>query len=259
MRIFITNDDGVSSRGIEALWNLALEFADEVMVLAPNTGFSGMSHAITMNSPLYVDKVIDEVRPDGKKLTVYSTNGSPVDCVKLALDDIWKGVEFDLVLSGINHGSNNNISVIYSGTMGAAMEGAFYKIPSIGFSLYTHDTSADLSAVVHYGREIIKKAIALPALTPTLCWNVNVPTLPLSEIKGVEFTRQSKGVWFEEFDSRVTPHGKPYKWMNGAFHNYEPEATDNDEYFIHRGYVTIVPVQIDMTDYKFLESEYAKF
>ncbi len=254
MKILVTNDDGVKAPGIKALWEVALQFADEVIVVAPNRTYSGMSHAITMYSPLFVDKLIDETRENGKKLTVYSVTGTPVDCVKIALDELIKDGHPDLILSGINHGSNSNISVIYSGTMGAATEGAFYNIPSIGFSLCSHDEGEDLSAVVHYAHKIIAKAISLPAMTPTLCWNVNVPTIPTEEIKGVKFTRQTVGMWREDFVHHQDPRGRNYYWMSGGFINKEPEAPDNDEALLAKGYVTIVPVQLDLTNYAFLES-----
>ncbi len=254
MKILISNDDGIDAPGIRALTDLALEFADEVVVVAPNKCFSGMSHSITMHSPLFVDKVCDQKFDDGKQLTMYATNGSPVDCIKIALDELIKHSLPDLILSGVNHGSNSNISVIYSGTMGAATEGAFYGIPSIGFSLTTHDQSADLAPTIHFARQIIAKAISLPSLTPTLCWNVNVPHLPLEKIEGIKFARQTVGVWREDFMKNSNPRGQEYYWMSGRFYNAEPEAHQSDEHCLKNGYVTIVPVQLDMTDYKFLEA-----
>ncbi len=251
MKILISNDDGVTAPGIKALWELALEFADEVLVVAPDRGFSGMSHAITMHTPLYLDTVM-ETHENGRKLTVMASNGSPVDCIKLALDEIIRDSHPDLILSGINHGSNSNISVVYSGTMGAASEGAFYGIPSIGFSLCSHDHSADLTATVHYARQVIKKALSMPPQNPTLCWNVNVPALPLEQIQGVKFARQTKGVWREEFVANTTPHGRKYYWMNGGFINAEPGAPQADETLLGKGFVTILPVQMDLTDHAFL-------
>ncbi len=259
MKILISNDDGVTAPGIKALWELALEFADEVLVVAPDRVFSGMSHAITMHSPLFLEKLVDEVRNDGKKLTVYSTNGSPVDCIKLALDEIIRNDMPDLILSGINHGSNSNISVVYSGTMGAATEGAFYGIPSIGFSLCSHDETKDLTAVIDYGRKIIAKAIEMPQLNPTLCWNVNVPDIPYDKIKGVKFARQTKGVWREEFQPNIDPHGRKYYWMSGGFHNAESGTEGADETLLAQGYITILPVQMDLTDYTFLNKYGTEF
>ncbi len=258
-KILISNDDGFDSPGIRALWEVALEFADEVLVVAPDRCYSGMSHAITMNSPIFLDKRLCEVREDGKRLTVYSTSGSPVDCIKVAMDALCKDSEPDMILSGVNHGSNSNISVIYSGTMGAATEGAFYGIPSIGFSLCTHDYSASLEASIHYMRRIITKAITLPRLNPTLCWNVNIPPIPLSDIKGVQFARQTRGVWREEFLHNQDPRGRDYYWMSGRFYNSEPDAKDSDEASLQNGYVTIIPVQTDMTDYNFLNNYGTEF
>ncbi len=254
-RILVSNDDGVDAPGIKALWELALEFADEVIVVAPQRCYSGMSHSITMHSPLFLESVIDEeVRPDGKKLSVWACSGSPVDCIKLALDEIIKHSLPDMILSGVNHGSNSNISVIYSGTMGAATEGAFYGIPSIGFSLCSHDYNSSLEAAIHYGRKIIERAISLPQLNPTLCWNVNVPDVAIDQIKGIKFARQTRGVWREDFLHNVDPRGRNYYWMSGGFYNGEPEAVDSDEAYLAQNYVTIVPVQMDLTNYEFLES-----
>lgn len=253
MTILISNDDGIDAPGIRALTDLALEFADRVVVVAPNRCFSGMSHAITMHSPIFVDKVLDTTYDNGKHLEMYATNGSPVDCIKIALDEIIKHELPDMILSGINHGSNSNISVIYSGTMGAATEGAFYNIPSIGFSLTTHDQSADLTPTIHFARQVITKALSYPALTPTLCWNVNIPNLPLEQIKGITFARQTVGLWREDFLHNRDPRGKDYYWMSGRFYNSEPGATQSDEYQLSEGWVTIVPVQMDLTNYRFLE------
>ncbi len=259
MKILVTNDDGFDSPGIRALWELALEFADEVMVIAPDRSYSGMSHAITMYEPLFVRVEREETRENGKKLIVYSTNGSPVDCVKLAVDEIYNGEEPDMIFSGINHGSNSNISVLYSGTIGAATEGALYDIASIGFSLCSHSYEADLAPSIHFGRKIIEKALSLPALTPTLCWNVNFPPLPLQEIKGIKFARQTRGLWREEFEENTDPRGRKYYWMNGGFYNAEPEASDSDEAALAQGYVTIVPLQLDLTNYAFLNAHGTEF
>lgn len=253
MTILISNDDGIDAPGIKALTDVALEFADRVVVVAPNRCFSGMSHSITMHSPLFVDKLTDTTDENGKRLERYSTNGSPVDCIKIALDEILKQELPDLILSGVNHGSNSNISVIYSGTMGAATEGAFYGIPSIGFSLTTHDYSADLAPTMHFARQVITKALSYPALTPTLCWNVNIPALPLEQIKGITFARQTVGLWREDFIYNQDPRGRGYYWMSGRFYNAEPGAEQSDEHRLAQGMVTIVPVQMDLTDYRFLE------
>lgn len=249
MKILITNDDGVDSNGIKALTNLAVEFAEQVVVVAPDKCFSGMSHSITMHSPLFVEKLLEQ-----KGLEIYATNGSPVDCIKIALDEMLRHSMPDLILSGINHGSNSNISIIYSGTMGAATEGALYGIPSIGFSLTSHDQQADLAPSIHYARQIITRALSYQAITPTLCWNVNVPNIPLDQIKGVKFARQTRGLWREDFIKREDPRGRDYYWMSGRFYNGEPDAIQSDEYVLGENYVSVVPVQMDMTNYSFLDS-----
>lgn len=247
--IFVTNDDGVQAAGIAALILLAEEFGD-VVAIAPNESYSGMSHAITMHRPLFVSRVTSQ-----PGLDVYSCTGTPVDCVKLGFDEILKERVPDLVLSGINHGSNANISVIYSGTMGAATEAAFYGVPSIGFSLTDHSPAADFTAAVHYAREIITQVLAMTAKQKRgLCLNVNVPNIPLDDVKGVKVCRQTRGNWREEFIGRTDPHNRDYYWMSGRFYNFEPEAEDTDEWALSRGYVTVVPVQMDLTDYTRLDN-----
>lgn len=246
MKILITNDDGVNAPGIKVLTDIAMTIADEVTVVAPNECYSGMSHAITMQRPLFVEKI----HQDGG-LTIYSCTGSPVDCIKVALDELLKDNEPDMILSGINHGSNSNISVIYSGTMGAATEGAFYGIPSVGLSYTDHDLGADLTAAKFYAEKAIRMAIEQPSQTPTLCWNVNIPNIAFKNIQGIRFARQTRGVWREDFEKRQDPRGRDYYWMSGKFYNAEPEATDTDEWALANGYVAIVPVQMDLTNYTF--------
>lgn len=249
MRILITNDDGVNAPGIKTLTDIALSFANEVIVVAPNECYSGMSHSITMQRPLFVSKVHSD-----EKLAVYSCTGSPVDCVKVALDELLKDTPPDLILSGINHGSNSNISVIYSGTMGAATEGVFYGIPSVGLSYTDHDLTADLTAAKLYAQKAIEMALATPPdMLSTLCWNVNIPNIALDDIRGIKFVRQTRGVWREDFVKRSDPRGREYYWMSGRFYNDEPDATDTDEWALANHYVAIVPVQMDLTDYEALK------
>lgn len=247
MKILITNDDGFQAPGIKMLTEVALKFADMVVVVAPTKSYSGMSHSITMQSPLFVTTEYQDER-----LLIYSCTGSPVDCIKIALDELIKHDMPDLILSGVNHGSNANISIIYSGTMGAATEGAFYGIPSIGLSYTDHDEAADLTTARHWA----EKAIALYLENPRgVCWNVNIPNIPLEQVKGCRFCRQTRGVWREDFVKREDPRGRSYYWMSGRFYNAEPEATDSDEWGLANGYVTIVPVKMDLTDYDNLQSE----
>ena len=246
-RILITNDDGINSKGLRALINVALEFGD-VTVVAPEQAMSGMSHSITMYNPLFIRKIKIEDR-----VKVYACEGTPVDCVKVAIDALMTDEPPTLVLSGINHGANTNMSVIYSGTMGAAREGSTYNIPSIGLSHISHDTNKDLSVAMHYTREVIKAVISNDK-PEYMCLNVNIPDLPMEQVKGVKFCRQAMGHWVEEFDKKSDPRGREYYWLVGSFINRELEATDTDEWAIANGYVSIVPILQDVTNYNTLKS-----
>lgn len=240
--IFITNDDGVSARGIAKLTEVASSFGD-VVVIAPEQSQSGKAHAITMFTPLYLRSVSKDC---GKE--IYACSGTPVDCVKMGFDHLLFGRRVDLVLSGINHGSNSAISVLYSGTMGAAIEGSFYGAPSIGFSLLDHSADADFEASGIYAESIIRKVLdARPALP--LCLNVNIPVGRPEQIRGVRVCRQARGFWKEEFYCRKDPRGKDYFWLTGDFYNEEPAAEDTDERALKNGYVSVVPVHVDLTDY----------
>lgn len=245
-RILITNDDGINSKGLRALISVASEFGD-VTVVAPEQGMSGMSHSITMFNPLFIRKI-----KISDTVNVYACDGTPVDCVKVAVDALMKEPP-TLILSGINHGANTNLSVIYSGTMGAATEGSTYKIPSIGFSHVAHNTNSDMTAAMQYVRQVIKIVLEKNS-NPSICLNVNIPDLPMSEIKGIRFCRQTIGYWKEEFDKKADPRGREYYWLVGSFVNGEPDAEDTDEWAIKNGYVAIVPVKTDMTDYSQLEN-----
>ena len=242
--IFVTNDDSYLSKGFKAAVNLAREFGD-VIAIAPDRVQSGMSQAITINTPLFL-RTIEK----SEGVEIYALSGTPVDCAKFAFDYFFEGRKVDLVLSGINHGSNAAVNVMYSGTMGAAIEGSFYGVPSIGLSVDDHDADADFEGAVKYGREIISSVLDAEARLPRpLCLNVNVPRCGVDEIKGVRLCRQTRGFWREEFYEREDPHGRKYFWLTGAFQNSEPEATDSDEWALANKYVSVVPVQVDMTDY----------
>lgn len=239
--ILISNDDGYDAKGIAALVEVAAKFG-RVVVVAPKTAQSGMSQAITIYSPLYPERIKSSLPAE-----VYAVNGTPVDCVKFALDHLLKDQKVDLMLSGINHGSNAAVNVLYSGTMGAAIEGSFYA-PSIGFSLLDHSPNADFEASKIFVERIIK-AVIEAKVEPHFCLNVNIPALPLEQIKGVRCCRQNRGYWREEFFERVDPRDNTYYWLTGAFVNHEPEATDTDEWALAQGYVSVVPIQVDMTNY----------
>ncbi|MDY0197442.1 MAG: 5'/3'-nucleotidase SurE [Tenuifilaceae bacterium] len=238
--ILVTNDDGINAKGIKALAEMAKQFG-RVVVVAPDEGNSGMSHAITIKHPLRLKK-----HNWGDDIEAYSVNGTPVDCVKLAINQVFKHKP-DMLLSGINHGSNSSVSVFYSGTMAAAIEGCLYDIPSIGFSLLDYMSDADFSGAIKFGKQIIQNVLD-NGIRNGVCLNVNVPAIPKDEIKGIKICRQNMGTWREEFDKRTDPRGTDYFWLTGYFQNDEPQAIDTDEYALSNGYVSIVPVSIDLTD-----------
>ena len=236
--ILVTNDDGITAPGIRALVD-AMSTLGEVVVVAPDSPQSGMGHAITIGKPLRFDKV----EFHGEFLG-WQCSGTPVDCVKLAVNKVLHRKP-DLCVSGINHGSNSSINVIYSGTMSAAMEGAIEGIPSIGFSLNNYSMEADFSACVHYARLISKNILANGMPSDTLL-NVNFPDMPLKRIKGIKVCRQANAKWEEEFDERMDPRKRPYYWLTGKFKNYD-KGNDTDEWALKNGFVSVVPVQFDFT------------
>jgi len=237
--ILVTNDDGINAPGIRALIDVMAEIGD-VIVVAPNSPQSAMGHAITINSTLYLNKVSAE----NAVITEYACSGTPVDCVKLAVNEILKKKP-DLCVSGVNHGSNSSINVIYSGTMSAAVEAGIEGIPAIGFSLLDYAWNADFETI----KPFIKK-IALEVLTKELpegtILNVNFPKLKYDEIKGIKICRQAKAIWMEKFDKRQTPYGKDYYWLTGEFVNQD-KGEDTDEWALSKGYISVVPVQFDLT------------
>lgn len=236
--ILITNDDGITAPGIRALIG-AMKTIGDIVVVAPDKPQSGMGHAITINSTLRVN----EIMFDGIK--EYACSGTPVDCVKLAIDKIVPRTP-DLLVSGINHGSNSSINVIYSGTMSAAVEGAVEGIPSIGFSLCNYSIDANFNSAAHYAKVIAEQVLA-NGLPNGVCLNVNIPDSPLELLKGIKVCRQTRAVWQEEFDERQDPFGRKYYWLTGKFINHELEATDTDEWALANGYVSVVPTQFDLT------------
>lgn len=244
--IFVTNDDGVNAKGLEYSIRVARKFG-RVVAIAPEESQSGMAHAITMYKPLYIRKVREE-----QDLVVYACAGTPVDCVKMAFDHLLVDDIPVLSISGINHGSNSAISVIYSGTMGAAIEASFYNVPSIGFSLLDHDADADFEAAAHYAERIVEQVLEQNINEP-LCLNVNIPAVPKDDIKGISVCRQNRGYWKEEFLCRKDPRGRDYFWLTGDFFNTEPNSTDTDEWALKNNYVSVVPIQVDLTNYEQVE------
>lgn len=242
--IFITNDDGIHAKGINELINHLHDVGD-LVVIAPDGARSGMSSAITSINPLR----IHTIRKD-KGITVYSCSGTPVDCVKLGINEILERKP-DLVVSGINHGSNAAISVIYSGTLGAAMEGCIFGIPSIGISLTDHATDADFSETIKYARWVIEKTLK-EGLPEGVCLNLNVPNI--KEVKGLKICSQTKGSWTKEYIKAQDPAGQTIYWLTGDFYNADKNNTKNDEWALDHGYAALVPVQIDMTAYQVIGS-----
>lgn len=239
--ILITNDDGITAPGIRQLIKIMNEIG-EVVVVAPDSPQSGKGHAVTIDSTLYISKR----KIDNGKQTEYSCNGTPVDCVKIAKHEILKRTP-DLCVSGINHGSNSSINVIYSGTMSAAVEAGIEGIPAIGFSLLDVSWNADFSQSEDFIKQITWNVLRNGLPKGTIL-NVNIPNLPKSEIKGIKICRQAKARWIEEFDKRTNPQGRNYYWLTGKFVN-EDKGEDTDEWALENGYISVVPVQYDLTAY----------
>ncbi len=236
--ILVTNDDGITAPGIAALVK-AVQSLGEVVVVAPDSPQSGMGHAITVAEPLRLDPV-----SIFKGITCFQTSGTPADCVKLAVSRVLHRKP-DLVVSGINHGSNSSINVIYSGTMSAAVEATIEGIPSAGFSLTEFSHGADMEHASKVARLVAKKILESSLPKGTLL-NVNIPCLPYKDLKGIRICRQAHAKWEEKFDERTDPHGRKYYWLVGEFVNYD-EGVDTDEWALANGYVSIVPVHYDLT------------
>lgn len=240
--ILVTNDDGVSAKGLQALIEIVRHMGD-IYVVAPHKSNSGKSSAITVDVPIRIKKISTE-----ENLHIYSCEGTPVDCVKFALSNILPRCP-DFIVSGINHGSNSSASVIYSGTMGAAIEGCLNGVPSVGFSLCTYDSDADFSHSISFGR-IIMNNLLNKGLEQGVCLNVN---FPYGNIKGIKVCRQADGMWKEEFKLRTDPYGGDYYWLSGKFINKEKTALDTDEWALSNSYASIVPTLIDLTAHKLLK------
>ena len=237
--ILVTNDDGITAPGIRALISVMSEIGT-VVVVAPDKPQSAMGHAITLNSTLFINKVSKE----NAEITEYSCSGTPVDCVKLAVNEILHRKP-NLCVSGINHGSNSSINVIYSGTMSAAVEAGIEGIPAIGFSLLDYDWNADFDAIKSSIRKITLEVLE-KGMPENIVLNVNFPKLKENEIKGIKICRQAKAIWMEKFDKRITPQGKDYYWLTGEFVNQD-KGEDTDEWALENGYISVVPVQFDLT------------
>lgn len=243
--ILITNDDGITSPGIKALIEVASELGTP-FVVAPDSPQSGQGHAITISKPIRL-KEVDLF--DG--ITAYECSGTPADCVKLAKNVLLADKTIDLCVSGINHGSNAAINIIYSGTMSAAMEASIEGIKSIGFSLDSFSYKANMSGGKHYAKKIMQATLASKSEKSKLL-NVNFPDLPLDEIKGMRVCVQGKGNWVEKFLENKDPRQQPYYWLAGEFKAQE-EVQNSDLVALKNGYVSIVPSQHDLTHYAVLD------
>jgi 5'-nucleotidase len=239
--ILVTNDDGIFAKGIRSLVEAVTEFGD-VVIVAPDSPQSGMGHAVTIDKILRLKPVKFPIEGVSE---AFETNGTPVDCIKLAIYEVLKGRRPDLIVSGINHGSNSSINVIYSGTMSAAVEGAVENIPSIGFSLLNHDADADFEASQWAVKSIVAKALenGIPQGT---CLNVNIPNIGRDQIEGIKICRQAKAYWEDAFEKRTTPSGKDYFWLTGVFSVHD-KGEDTDEWALQHNFVSVVPTHYDLT------------
>lgn len=244
--ILVTNDDGISAPGIRNLVE-AVKGLGKIVVVAPDKPQSGMGHAITIGVPLRLNKVTFF---DHLDVEAWQCTGTPVDCVKLAVDKVLHSKP-DICISGINHGANHSINVIYSGTMSAAVEAAIESIPSIGFSLLDYSLEADFSGARKYARMIVEEMLRTTPEKHTVL-NVNIPIATPDEIKGVKLCRQAYAKYEEDFIERNDPHGRKYYWLTGEFVNFD-EGTDTDVWALANKYISVVPVQFDLTHYKLKE------
>jgi 5'-nucleotidase len=243
--ILVVNDDGITAPGIRTLIEIMKEVG-EVIVVAPDKAQSGMGHAVTIHSTLRIHKM-----DMGSGCEEYSCTGTPVDSVKFAVGKILKRKP-DLCVSGINHGSNASINVIYSGTMSAAVEGAIEGIPSVGYSLCNYAINADFNPIKKYVKKIAENVLK-HGLPDGVCLNVNLPAVPEEEIKGIKICRQAKAMWTEQFDERQDPGGKTYYWLTGKFLNKD-RGEDTDLWALKNNFISVVPVQFDITAHHAIHS-----
>jgi len=239
--ILVSNDDGITSKGIRMLVEVMKEIG-EVVVVAPDSPQSGMGHAITIGNTLRLEEndLFGEIK-------AYECSGTPADCVKIAKHFVLKGRKPDLVVSGINHGSNTSVSVLYSGTMSAAIEGAMESMPAIGFSLCDYSSDADFNHTRPYIKQIAQQVLD-KGLPQGVALNVNFPPKRNEPLKGIKVCQQAHAKWEETFQERFDPNGRRYFWLAGNFVNFD-KGEDNDEWAIANNYVSIVPCQYDLTSH----------
>ncbi len=237
--ILVSNDDGYNSKGVHELISCLVKHGD-VVVVCPDGPRSGQSMAITVNAALRVNRIADYQGAE-----MYKTNGTPVDCIKLAMHTILKGRKPDLVVAGINHGSNASINVVYSGTMGAAFEGCAFGIPSIGFSLTDHDPDADFTGCIPFVDRIVEATLR-NGLPEGICLNVNIPDSREYPAE-MRVVRACRGNWSDEYKEYTDPSGHKFYWITGKFENDEPESTDTDQWCLDHGIVSVVPTLLERT------------
>ena len=242
--ILVTNDDGVTAPGIKALVD-AVKHLGKVVVVAPDKPQSGMGHAITVGQPLRLHPV-----HNFEGIEAWQCSGTPVDCVKLAVDKVLHRKP-DICLSGINHGANHSINVIYSGTMSAALEASIEGIPSIGFSLLDYNIEADFTGAQKYAAILVPQLLK-KKFDKHLCLNVNIPKVPVELLKGLKVCRQAYAKYEEKFDERKDPNGRKYYWLTGEFLNFD-KGKDTDVWALEHNYISVVPVEFDMTNYQLKE------
>jgi len=245
--ILVTNDDGITAPGLRMLIAIMKKIGD-VIVVAPDSPQSGMGHAITLDTALFSKKM--KIDLDNGDIDEYSCSGTPADCVKLALQELLTKKP-DICVSGINHGSNSSINVIYSGTMSAAIEAGIEGIPAIGFSLCDYNWNADFSQAQDFIFSIVNQALENGIPKGTVL-NVNIPKLDKKELKGIKVCRQAKANWKEKFDRRTNPMGKDYYWLTGKFELLD-KGEDTDEWALANGYVSVVPTQFDLTAHHIIQ------
>ena len=238
--ILVTNDDGINAPGLRMLIKIMNEIGD-VVVVAPDSPQSGMGHAITINSTLYCREIKNSNGPQKE----FQCSGTPADCVKLAVNELMNKKP-DLCVSGINHGSNSSINVIYSGTMSAAIEAGIEGIPAIGFSLLNYKWNANFKNLKPFIKNITSTALK-NKIPSNIVLNVNFPKH--EKIKGIKICRQAKAYWIEKFDKRKNPMGRDYYWLSGEFIN-EDKGKDTDEWALNKGYISVVPTLFDFTSHK---------
>lgn len=236
--ILVSNDDSISAKGVHELINSLLHIG-EVVCVCPELPQSGRSMALTVNDSLRVKRL-----EDYKGVAMYKVSGTPVDCIKMAIDNLLPRKP-DIVVTGINHGSNAAINVVYSGTMGAAFEGCAYGIPSIGFSLTSHDEDADFTPCLPVVEKLVKSILA-NGLPEDVCLNVNMPA-NIKEYKEIRVTKGCKGHWNDGYKEYIDPAHRPFYWLAGNFINDEPDNEDTDEWCLSHGIVSVVPVKLDPT------------